>query len=721
MRIFKLFVVFFCWIVALSTFAETFTTQIEPDGYSWKQVERFGLFGASDLRGKVIIPAKYHKVQYENNTFTVKNLKGLLGKYDKNGSCLIEADRYAGINELSIPNSPFIVIKDMYGVINHKGQRVLDDVYSYIVPIIEKKTGKVFYVFKKDGWMGVADEFGNNVIPSGKYHSIGNMYDGNGDMVFTYTIYGGGSGVCDRSGNTKIHTPYFVTQPVLQSKDEVYTVFSGKGSAKVDKNGRLITNFINEGNTIVQNVKVNNKNFTIKLNKNEEFVIYDSQNRIVPTKQYDWIGPSNNGESFIAMKGLYIGLLREDGSEIISPSQKFIDITAFNDHYNATTPKNKKAWINRDGKVIFPAKYKQVDIFKVRAFTANDTLVAYCDDSNKWGLQTIDGRVIIKPEWDYVDINQQSYVTPINVYKDGKIGIADLSGNIIIKPEYSKIEISGDSSNKCYYLYNEYVGIADLSGKMIIAPERFRKIEYNSTKKEYTCIEKGRICIFDRFGNLKRDNKNQYEASEYIFLADDAFESKDYKKAAKLYGKAIKLDPCAALYFNRGISYFNVEKYGDAADDFKTALNSDPSDNVRQRAIELYDEAIELQHQKEVRRAEIARAVFGLALGFADVALQTYTRTKYANTNFDSASSGSTYSSGSSSYSSSSSSTSSSSSSSYSPKAKQKCGICHGTGTLPKDAITFGNPKKEYCSQCGTEKFQHYHASCPKCHGHGEY
>jgi len=56
---------------------------------------------------------------------------------------------------------------------------------------------------------------------------------------------------------------------------------------------------------------------------------------------------------------------------------------------------------------------------------------------------------------------------------------------------------------------------------------------------------------------------------------DERFAAGDIEQAITFYDKAIKKKPSAEIYYSRGYSYFQLEKYNSALSDFNDALNLD--------------------------------------------------------------------------------------------------------------------------------------------------
>ncbi len=63
----------------------------------------------------------------------------------------------------------------------------------------------------------------------------------------------------------------------------------------------------------------------------------------------------------------------------------------------------------------------------------------------------------------------------------------------------------------------------------------------------------------------------------YKEQADKYFNEKDYVGAIRSYSKAIEIYPFTVLFYNRGISYFNLKKYSDANNDLTKAIGFDSS------------------------------------------------------------------------------------------------------------------------------------------------
>lgn len=98
-----------------------------------------------------------------------------------------------------------------------------------------------------------------------------------------------------------------------------------------------------------------------------------------------------------------------------------------------------------------------------------------------------------------------------------------------------------------------------------------------------------------------------------------------YKDAQKIFDKIIAVAPAALAYYNRGVCYYNREKWNDAADNFSMAIRSqDCSDELREQGRELRKAALKNQEIKEERRAQMWAGILGVGLGAASAAMNAY-------------------------------------------------------------------------------------------------
>ena len=215
----------------------------------------------------------------------------------------------------------------------------------------------------------------------------------------------------------------------------------------------------------------------------------------------------------------------------------------------------------------------------------------------------------------------------------------------MIKPQYTEIKyVEAKGMNYFLAKNGEYAAAFAVDGTQLINGETFSVIWFDTEKSQFVAAQGKRKCYFSKDGTLISDNSLDIEQDKFITIADDYFERGKYKAAAKNYGYAINIKPTASLYFNRGVSYYNMESYDDAIRDFRLCLDNNPSKNLISRSLNLIDKAETYQLQKEQRRTQIADAIFGLVLTGANMYFQVQTQKQRAKYSTGSLSAGSSYS-----------------------------------------------------------------------------
>lgn len=235
-----------------------------------------------------------------------------------------------------------------------------------------------------------------------------------------------------------------------------------------------------------------------------------------------------------------------------------------------------------------------------------------------------------------------------------------------------------------------------------------------------------------------------------------------YKDAQKIFDGIISDAPTSLAYYNRGICYFNREKWNDAASDFRSAIYSDDcSEELKEKGQELRNVALKNQEIKDQQRAAMWSDLVGLGLSVASTAMNVSAAKSYSNTTTgmnglldpslaasqvqaqwqaeyeqmrrmnpsltyeqflqirsNAYDYGSDVGSTSASQPSSDFGTTSSSSSGRSRQPRE-CGACGGTGkVIDYPGSSFGLNK--WCDECGKEvPANHAHVDCPSCKGKG--
>lgn len=680
--------------------------------FQWELFEVNGNYGAKNAKGKILIPAKYSYVNLENGSFTVKDRSGDIGKYDISGHLIFPPYRFNTVYEVAgMKDSPFIVISDRYGVMNRTGKLILKDEYTAIKVIGDDESGR-FFILYKNGFQGVANINGDIIISPDKYQSIGYIKTPDNKSFFTYTRYGEGSGVCNERGKVIARSSYLLTIPKGGEKDRYYEISNSKDKGLMNKDGDIIVPIESKKEQIFQNISSKGIRLSIYMDDHNKFYIKNALGNIISAK-YDWIGQYN--DNFLIYDKETIGLMSADGKEIISPKQGFTFFRDINGNYYLATHKNGcQSVISLKGEILFSPIHRNIQMHTLKTNIGEEVLFKYRDEIGAFGVKDKNNNIIISPIYDNISYFTVSGELYFKVYKDGFCGLQSRSGTLLFRPEYHDIDIKYHKGEKYYLLDNGYKGLADKNGNIIINPETFDNILF-SDKTLIATIGK-RICKFSYEGKLLSDNIDRVQVDEYTNQADEFFKSKNYKKAAEFYGKALEISPTASLYFNRGVSFYNNNKYPDAISDFNRTLSSKPSERLRVRSIELIEKAEHYQQEKEFRQQQLASAIFGLALTGINIALQVSSNKSRPVYNLQTSTHNSAVSQ------TDNQSDTNNISNSTNSTTKQKCGFCAGKGSIVKYTANYGIDNEPWCDECGKKVASgHYHQTCTKCHGSGEY
>lgn len=119
----------------------------------------------------------------------------------------------------------------------------------------------------------------------------------------------------------------------------------------------------------------------------------------------------------------------------------------------------------------------------------------------------------------------------------------------------------------------------------------------------------------DKEENSIGNSINTY-IDEYFKIGETLFMVGEYKDAAKSFSKSIKYNPSPLAYYNRGLCYYNMEKWRQSSEDLAHVIDSkNIPEEIKENAGELYEIA---KHNHEVwaeeRNASIAEFV-GILVG----------------------------------------------------------------------------------------------------------
>ncbi len=602
----------------------------ELDGFKWQPYSEYGYSGAKSEKGDILVPARYETCYYERGHFSVKTFSGLTGIFSKEGKVIIPANKYQNVMSPERGLSVYVVIgPEGWGVKSADGKELIPEIYDAISLL--EVAGGYYYQVNKSGYQGIIDDKGKIIISPERHFNIVSMIDDkkNG-ITYSFVIYGNGqktmSGVCDSKGKELIRTNYFMTKLVSDnSGDKYYEVTMGNSTGRMSLDGKiLVAPEPYEKETRQWGVS---PAWYLVCNEKNKYGAKDSNKKELIPCVYDMVQLTEDRKYFQVRDGIYMGLYSLTGKCIVPTSSH--NIVVYSDESGITfmTEDYKSGMVDDDGKIIVYPKFKYVDLIRPSAYRGEDGIVVWCKDRGRVGVQSKNGQSIIPCEYDNITVLSRKDDYFIVVHLGNKRGMFSKNGKSMIPIDYESIDLYnyGINADKGFFYVNNggKIGVYSLEGKQLINAETFSSIKYDYYNKSFKAIDGNRTCIFDEDGFLLSDNSSDIKRDEFIRQADAAFERRDYKSSASLYGKAIDIKPSASLYFNRGVSLYNRDNYIEAIADFERCLNNNPSFNLRERSLDLIGKAKVYQAEKEYKREQMAGAIFGLVFSAANIYMQS--------------------------------------------------------------------------------------------------
>lgn len=705
----KILLISLITINVLSAYAQTVIK--ENDGFEWVRFQQNGYTGAKSKGGKLLVPANYQEVIMDHGVFAAKSAGGWVGVYDKKGKVIIRPNEFTAIKQIENgEKSSFCAFNGGFGVYSYNGKEMISPTCQCIQPMLDSGKHK-FLTFLQNGYMGIADSKGNVVIPADKYHNI--MKYGNESIGYTYVCqtYDSGCDVLDAKGKILISTKYYL---VFKNGDG-YAVVDGNSEGRLDAKGNVIIAPKQRKNA-TELVLKNGKKYHLVMNEQNLYGITSlSGEKLVPCYYNQIIPTENNG--LMVVKGRYTGYLNADCKEIVSTNEKYLFIAESADCLRVTDENRNIGEISYDGKLLLaPAHHFQILQTCKDSNGVTDSTIVYKDDKYL-GLETTKREKILPDLFTDISVINTYAGIYYPVLKENAWGVYNKEGRMVIYPSFKQITLETNGDYQYFRVDNgNKQGIYTLEGNPLINPEIFSNITYNSGTKTFRCTEGKRICVVSINGKVLSDNLPTVKCDEYTSIADKAFEGRNYEEAAKYYGLALREKSSPCLYFNRGVSYYNMDRYIDAINDFEKCLNNNPSQRLIDRSRDCIRKARIYQQEKEFQREQTARAIFGFVLGVANTYIQAKSTTQIRNTG--------TYSSRSSSSYSDNDYDNNDKTDSYSLqrsprlcrtcKGDGKCLSCHGDGIRTDNQFGYGKDPTHKCGVCGGDGI------CNICHGNGK-
>lgn len=614
------------------------TAIFEEDGFRWIQIDSLGFMGALSVNRDIIVPCKYRSIGYLNDGFLVHDNTTLSGLYNKNGKMIISPYQIIMIPHI-VGISCYIYGNHKFGVVQNTGKTLIPQIYKDIqcYGYGNKNSDGLYYDYyfeccTFDNIIEIYDRDFKLIIPKERKYNEVTLYSckNHGVLFFSCTtinpIDNYRSAVCDLNGNELIKTKYTFTNIYnYDNGNYIYQIQQGRGLGLINHKGDIITNL--QGQEEEKILLTGNQYYLIS-DINDIWRVEDKDCNII-------ISNMLNGGYIIKIEGKSyfktqindnIVIFNEDGDCIIDEKYNYYDIRAEYGYFLCTNSDGKTSLHDKHGKLLYQATY---DILKPYKWKCPYIIFS---ENNKYGvLNFVDNNIIIPPLFDEIDLAQFS-PNYLLLKQGGHYGLCDSVGNIVLNVEYNGIEkvYNGIGRVDDYLRVKKdgFCGIYKSDGTQLISPDRYTNIQATDTGFEAEIRVKGNSkpllnVYFAIEGLIMDQNERERLLHDYERDAKIAFRQGKYKKSAKYYSLAIEIDPeDEYLLYNRGISYYNRNKFINAITDFKQCINiPNCSKDLQDKAINLIKNSEKYQAEKIQRRNELAGALLGVALATTAVVL----------------------------------------------------------------------------------------------------
>lgn len=183
--------------------------------------------------------------------------------------------------------------------------------------------------------------------------------------------------------------------------------------------------------------------------------------------------------------------------------------------------------VNKNNEKIFTqySNIKPLRLKNVSSDLAYEKSVLTYIENEKYGLISLDGKIISKPIYEQIE-TLQFKEGELLIIKDGKYGVINIKGAILVKPEYDKIEADGYYLEDIGYKNAGYIvsnktnegyryGYVNKEGKQLIQTkynELYRISNVDSDNIYLICAENGKYGVI---ANNTQIIKNEYQSIVY--------------------------------------------------------------------------------------------------------------------------------------------------------------------------------------------------------------
>jgi len=262
-------------------------------------VEKSKKYGISNLEGNVIVPVQYNQIDITGIYLYAQDAQGVT-VYNNNGT---QANINSNVSILNTSNEKYkIRINNengtKYGVINKKGEKLIEEKYNYIDYLYED----YFIVSQEDGKLGIIDDNENVKIEINK-DILQKIQD-------TYLV----QAVGNENKITEIYSKEMkklceMENAIVEVQNDIVRIYNENETRYFNCEGEELTN---------TKVYPNNKLF-VKL-ENNKYRFVDANGKVVVDYNYDKAYEFNEyGFATVKKDGKW-GAIDENGQEVIEPT-----------------------------------------------------------------------------------------------------------------------------------------------------------------------------------------------------------------------------------------------------------------------------------------------------------------------------------------------------------------------------------------------------------------
>lgn len=308
-----------------------------------------------------------------------------------------------------------------YGIIDQTGGVIVDFVYDYLynnAPFTAQVTPGDYYIAIQAGKWGIIDKSGRLLVPC-RYDSILEASQGLAIVGLGKPRPPGGGVINGLWGLVDVNSAREIT-PIQYSNIS----------------------------------PVKDSSFLIAAMNNKWGVIDRTGKEIIPLK-YDYIVPA--GQSFVVTLGSKTGLLGKNNRFMV-PLGVYEIISDFQGEYAVVQKQYKLGLLNSTGKLVVPAEYKTITVFRGLVLAAK---------GDKYGVLDVAGRVVIPFEYDTGGFTGNGAIV---MQQQSKKVVFDGSGKVIAPlGKFDDAYIgAGQTDNLIFVKRQGKVGAIDTTGKQIL-------------------------------------------------------------------------------------------------------------------------------------------------------------------------------------------------------------------------------------------------------------